>query len=509
MVSGMGDAVRADRSAPRGAAGSVAFSSGTGRGVLLATVLASGMAMLDGTVVNVALPHIGADLHAELSGLQWTITGYTLTLAALILLGGSLGDRYGRRRVFVIGTVWFAAASALCGLAPSIEVLIGARLLQGVGGALLTPGSLALIQATFRKDDRARAIGAWSGLGGVATAIGPLVGGWLVDAASWRFVFYLNLPLAAVAVAVTLRYVPESRDPQDTGPFDVLGAVLCALGLAGLTYALVQPTDAAGRPVGLIAGVLGVAALVVFLLRQRRVANPMMPLDLFRSRTFSTINAVTFAVYAGLSGLMFFVVLQLQTVSGYSAFAAGVSLLPFTLIMLALSATSGRVAQRIGPRTQLIVGPALTAVGMLLTLRIGPHANYLTDVLPAIVVVGLGMTVVVAPLTATVLAAADERHAGIASGVNNAVARAAGLLAVAALPLAAGLSGAAYREPAAFDHGFRIAMLICAALLVAGTVLSAALLRPTRRLPAERASASRVTCPVTGPPVEPDRRSRA
>lgn len=480
-----------------GGSGTVAFSSGRGRGVLLATVLASGMAMLDSTVVNVALPHIGADLHAELSGLQWTVTGYTLTLAALILLGGSLGDRYGRRRVFVIGTVWFAAASALCGLAPTMSVLIVARLLQGVGGALLTPGSLALIQATYAKDDRARAIGAWSGLGGVATAIGPLVGGWLVDAASWRFVFYLNLPLAALAIAATLRWVPESRDPDATGRFDVPGAVLCALGLAGLTYALVQPSG-----VAVVAGVAGVAALVVFGLRQRRIAHPMMPLSLFASRTFSTINAVTFVVYAGLGGLMFFVVLQLQTVSGFSAFAAGISLLPFTVIMLALSATSGRIAQKIGPRVQLIAGPAVAAAGMLLMLRIGPGANYVTDVLPAVVVVGLGMTIVVAPLTATVLAAADERHAGIASGVNNAIARAAGLLAVAALPLAAGLSGSAYRDPAAFDHGFRIAMPICAALLLVGTVLSAVLLRPTRRLPAERAPAARVCCPVSGPQVE-------
>jgi EmrB/QacA subfamily drug resistance transporter len=480
-------------------AGTVRLASRTGRGVLLATVLGSGMAMLDSTVVNVALPHIGHDLTADLAGLQWTITGYTLTLAALILLGGSLGDRHGRRRIFLAGVVWFAVASALCGVAPNVPVLVAARLLQGVGGALLTPGSLALIQATFHPDDRAKAIGAWSGLGGVATAIGPFLGGWLVDAASWRFVFYLNLPLAAIVVGAALRYVPESRDPSATARFDVAGAVLGALGLAGLTYALVEAPDQ-GAAV-LPAGVLGVAALVAFLVVERRTAEPMLPPSLFRSATFSAVNAATFLIYAAVGGLMFFVVVQLQVVAGYSALAAGVSMLPFTVIMLVGSTPSGALAARIGPRTQLVVGPLVAGLGTLAMLRVGAHASYPTDVLPAVLLIGTGMTVLVAPLTATVLAAVPAEHAGVASGTNNAVARAASLLAVAALPLAAGLSGNSYRQPAAFHAGFRTAMLICTACYLAAAVLSAALLRrPTREAPAPE---RHIACEVGGPPVEP------
>ncbi|GAA4217383.1 MFS transporter [Actinocatenispora rupis] len=467
----------------------------------MATVLGSGLAMLDSTVVNVALPHIGHDLSADLAGLQWTSTGYTLTLAALILLGGSLGDRYGRRKVFLIGVVWFAVASALCGVAPSMPVLIAARLLQGVGGALLTPGSLALIQSTYHPDDRARAIGAWSGLGGVATAIGPFVGGWLVDAASWRFVFYLNLPLAAAVVIVALRYVPESRDTTAQG-FDIPGAVLGALGLAGITYALVEAPEKGGSPVVLGAAVAGVLALVAFVLVERRSRHPMMPPDLFRSTTFSAVNAVTFMVYAALGGMIFFLVLQLQTVSGFSALAAGIALLPFTVLMLLLSATSGSIAQKIGPRPQLIIGPLVAAVGALLLLRVGPDANYWTDVLPGVLLVGLGMTTLVAPLTSTVLAAVATRHAGVASGVNNAVARAASLLAVAALPLVAGLSGAAYKQPTAFSHGYRIAMVVCAGLFLLGTVLSALLVRRPAEVPTERVPERHVCCEVSGPPIE-------
>lgn len=489
-------------------AGSVRLRSATGRGVLVATVLGSGLAMLDSTVVNVALPHIGDDLNADLAGLQWTITGYTLTLAALILLGGSLGDRYGRRRVFLIGVVWFAVASALCGVAPTMPVLIAARLLQGVGGALLTPGSLALIQSTYHPDDRAKAIGAWSGLGGVATAVGPFVGGWLVDAASWRFVFYLNLPLAVAVILVALRYVPESEDTTSGGRFDVPGAALGALGLAGVTYALVEAPERGGSPLVLGAGLLGALALVAFVLVERRSAHPMMPPELFRSVTFSAVNAVTFMVYAALGGMIFFLVLGLQTVAGFSALAAGTALLPFTVLMLLLSATSGSIAQKIGPRPQLVLGPLVAAAGTLLLLRVGPGANYWTDVLPGVVVVGLGMTTLVAPLTSTVLAAVETRHAGVASGVNNAVARAAGLLAVAALPLAAGLSGASYRDPAAFESGYRIALVICAALFLAGTVLSALLVHRPAPAAAEQAPERHVCCEMS-PPVEAGRPAAA
>lgn len=470
----------------------------------MATVLGSGLAMLDSTVVNVALPHIGDDLNADLAGLQWTVTGYTLTLAALILLGGSLGDRYGRRRVFLIGVVWFAVASALCGVAPTMPVLIGARLLQGVGGALLTPGSLALIQSTYHPDDRAKAIGAWSGLGGVATAVGPFVGGWLVDAASWRFVFYLNLPLAVAVILVALKYVPESEDTAGGGRFDLPGAVLGALGLAGVTYALVEAPEQRGSPLVVGAGIVGVVALVAFILVERHSRNPMMPPQLFHSVTFSAVNAVTFMVYAALGGMIFFLVLELQTVAGFSALAAGIALLPFTVLMLLLSATSGSIAQKIGPRPQLIIGPLVAGAGTLLLLRVGPGADYWTDVLPGVVVVGLGMTALVAPLTSTVLAAVETRHAGVASGVNNAVARAAGLLSVAALPLAAGLSGSSYRDPAAFEQGFRIAMVICAGLFLVGTVLSALLVRRTAPATAEQAPERHVCCEMS-PPVEADR----
>ena len=330
--------------------------------MLLATVLGSSMAVLDSTVVNVALPTIGRHLGASLAGLQWTVTAYTLTLAALILLGGSLGDRLGRRRVFLVGVVWFALASALCGLAPTIGVLIGARVLQGIGGALLTPGSLAIIQSTFAPDDRPRAVGAWSGLGGVASAIGPVLGGWLVQVAGWRWVFLLNLPLAIAVIAVTVRHVPETRDTSVRGGFDVAGAVLTALALAGITYALIEVPEKQDKAAVAVAGLLGVAAGVAFVLVERRrtrapdKVTPMLPLDVFASRQFSVINVITFLVYGAFGGLLFLLVLQLQVVAGFSPLKAGSALLPVTLLMLALSARSGALAQRIGPRWPITIG---------------------------------------------------------------------------------------------------------------------------------------------------------
>src|SRR5580693_2219258 len=367
-------------------------SSAAGRWVLLATVLGSSMALLDSTVVNVALPTIGRNLGASLAGLQWTVTAYTLTLAALILLGGSLSDRFGRRRVFLVGVVWFALASALCGFAPSIGVLIGARVLQGIGGALLTPGSLAIIQATFAADDRPRAVGAWSGLAGVASAIGPGLGGWLVQVAGWQWVFFLNLPLAVAVVVVTIRHVPETRDTSVRGGFDVAGAVLAALALAGITYALIEAPEKQGKAIVAIAGLIGVAAGVAFVLVERRrprapdKITPMLPLDVFASRQFSVINVITFLVYGAFGGLLFLLVLQLQVVSGFSPLKAGAALLPVTVLMLALSARSGSLAQRIGPRWPIAVGATLLAIGMALMMRIGLHASYVADVLPAVVV---------------------------------------------------------------------------------------------------------------------------
>ncbi len=448
------------------------LSSAPGRWALLATVLGTAMAFLDSTVVNIALPTIGTDLHASLEGLQWIVTGYTLALAGLILLGGALGDRYGRRKVFLIGVVWFAAASLLCGLSPTIGLLIAARVLQGIGGALLTPGSLALIQASFDPADRSRAVGAWSGLGGVASAAGPFVGGWLIEGPGWQWVFFLNVPLAVLVVVVTLRHVPESRDETAVGRFDVAGALLGAGALSGITYALIAGSGTEGAFVAIAAGVIGLALGVTFVIVERDRAHPMLPLSVFSSRQFTSINVVTLVVYAATGGIFFLLSLQLQVSAGFSPVAAGAALLPVTVLMLLFSARSGALAQRIGPRWPLVVGGIVAAAGVLLMTRIGPGASYLTDVLPAATTFGAGMSLVVAPLTATVLASAEQRRAGIASGVNNAVARAAQLLAVAGLPLLVGLSGVDYREPAVFTHGFRLAMLICAGLMVTGAVLS-------------------------------------
>lgn len=458
---------------PASRPGGLRLSEPAGRWVLTAVVVGSGITFLDATVVNVALPTIGEDLDTSLAGLQWTVNAYTLTLAALILLGGSLGDRFGRRRLFIVGTVWFALASLLCGLAPNIEVLIGARALQGIGGALLTPGSLALIQSSYRPEDRARAIGVWSGLGGIAGALGPLLGGWLVDSVNWRWVFFINVPLSAFAVFLAARHVPESRDETATGRFDWSGALLGAAGLAGATYALIGASeDGTSGAVVAVSGAAGVAALAAFVVVERRGGHPMLPPNLFASRQFTAANLVTFAVYAALGGVFFFLVLELQVEAGFSALAAGSALLPITVIMLLLSERAGRLAVRIGPRVPMTVGPALSAAGLLLMTRIGSDASYLADVLPGVCVFGLGLATTVAPLTATVLGAADERHAGIASGVNNAVARAAGLLAVAALPLLVGLSDTDFRDPAAFGDGFRVTLLICAGLLAAGSALA-------------------------------------
>ena len=450
----------------------VEFASTAGRWVLATAVLGSGLAFLDGTVVNVALPHIGEDLDAGTSSLQWILNGYLLTLASLILLGGSLGDRHGRRKMFVLGVSLFTIASGLCALAPNVEFLIAARMLQGVGGALLTPGSLAMIEATFVPGDRARAIGAWSGLAGVTTALGPLLGGWLVDAVSWRAIFLINLPLGVLVVFWANRHVPETRDPSATGKLDSMGAALAAIGLAGTTYALIEGPDKGMTAIVVAAAVVGVAALAGFIVTERRSPNPMMPLGIFSSKQFSAANLVTFVVYTALGGVFFLQVSFLQITMDYSAIAAGSAALPVTALLLLLSARSGALAQRIGPRLPLTLGPIIVAAGLLLMLRISPGDSYVSTVLPAVIVFGLGLALVVAPVTATVLAAADERHAGIASGINNAVARVGGLLAVAVLPLVAGLTGDAFYDPQAMQDGFRMGMITCAALSFAGGVIA-------------------------------------
>lgn len=455
--------------------------------MLAATILGSGMAQLDGTVVNVALPRIGTDLHAGITALQWTVNAYTLTLAGLLLLGGSLGDRLGRRRIFVLGVIWFTAASAGCTVAPTSGVLIGMRALQGVGAALLTPGSLAILEAVFRREDRAPAVGAWSGLGGVATAIGPVLGGVLVGVASWgwRLVFLINVPIAVVVVLLAQRYIPETRDDDAHGPLDVVGSALAAVGLAAVVYALTEGPRQGWDAVLVGSAVLGAALLVAFVVYEGRSTRAMMPLSLFRSRNFSGANLVTLVVYAALSGALFLVPVQLQRVSGFSPVEAGSALLPITLVMLLLSARMGRVAERIGPRLPMTVGPLVAACGLALFVRVGADASYLTDLLPALLVFALGLSFTVAPLTATVLAAAPGHQVGIASAVNNDVARAAGLLAVAVMPGLAGISQHAYDHPELLSTGFHHAVLIAAGLCAVGGLLSSLLIENELRRPAE------------------------
>lgn len=478
------------------------FSSPAGRWVLLAAVLGSGIVGIDATAVNVALPSIGQDVGASLASLQWVVNAYTLTLAAFILLGGTLGDRYGRRRLFMVGVAWFAAASFLCGLAPTPGVLTAARALQGIGGALLTPGSLAMIQASFASEDRSRAIGAWSGLGGIATAVGPLLGGWLLQVASWRWVFWINLPVAVVVLALTWRHVPESRDVSATGRIDLLGAALGAVGLAGLTYASIE-APARGASLAVVgAAVIGVGALVAFVRVEQVTTAPMVPLSMFASPLFRGANLVTFFVYAAFGGIFFLLVLQLQVVVGFTPLAAGTAMLPVTVLMLLLSARAGALSDRIGPRLPMTVGPLACTAAVLLMLRIGPGASYLGDVLPAVLVLGLGLALLVAPLTATALAAVDAQHAGVASGVNNAVARAAGLLAVALLPSIAGLSGDDYTDPTAFAAGFRVAVLVSAALLAVAGITAALTIPKATRPTAQRAAGEQrpLHCAIDGPP---------
>jgi EmrB/QacA subfamily drug resistance transporter len=487
--------------------GLVRYGQPAGRWVLLATVLGSALAFIDATVVNIALPRIAVTFGADAAALQWTINGYTLSLASLILLGGSLGDRFGRRKIFVTGVIWFAVASLLCGLAPSIGVLIAARVLQGVGGALLTPGALAILEASFYPGDRARAIGAWSGMAGIGGALGPFLGGWLVQIGTWRLVFLINVPLAALVVAVALRHVPESRDPDAARRLDITGVLTGAAGLAGLTYGFTAwPTLGGSSPAVLAALAVGLGGMVGFVFAERRSPHPMVPLEVFASRAFTAANLVTFVVYAALGGVFFLVVLNLQVVAHFTPLAAGIALLPITALLLLLSARAGALAQRIGPRIPMTLGPVICAGALVLFARIGANTSYIRDVLPAAVVLGLGLSLTVAPLTATALGSVDERHAGVASGVNNAVARAAGLLAVAVLPLAAGLGTGSLTNPAALAPAYRTAMLLCAGLLLVGaaiafTAIPAKLASPDRPQPPARPV--RFNCAITGPPLQP------
>ncbi|WP_150240904.1 MFS transporter [Nocardiopsis quinghaiensis] len=498
-------------------AGGVVWGTATARWTLTATVLGSGTAFLDSTVVTVALPAIRDDLGTGLSGLQWIVNGYMVTLSALILLSGSLSDRFGRVRLFMLGVAVFALASALCTFAPTLEWLVAGRVVQGVGGALLTPGSLAILQAGFREQDRARAIGAWSGLTGVAAAVGPFVGGWLVQIGDWRLIFLINLPIAAAVLAIAWFKVPESRDAGASRRLDYPGALLGVAALGGITYALIQWGAVGAAPGVWTAAALGVLALAGFLLVEARSPNPMLPLGIFSSTAFSTTNAATVLIYGSLGPLLFLLVVYLQEVGGYSPVAAGAASLPITLMMLALSARSGRLAARIGPRPQLFAGPLLLATGFVLLSRLEPEAPYLTGVLPGVLLVALGLSTTVAPLTATVLASVGERRAGLASGVNNTFARGAQLIGVAAVPVLAGISGTAGEgagangSPAALAQGFGPAMLMLAGLCVLASLCAPAL--PRGRMPeaAEEAKpdASPRFCGVSGPPLRSCPGSRA
>jgi EmrB/QacA subfamily drug resistance transporter len=454
-----------------GGPGTVRLASAAGRWVLAVAVLGDAMILLEATVVNVALPSIGRDLHADIAGLQWTLNAYVLTLAALILAAGSLSDIYGRRRVFILGVVVFIAASALCAAAPTIGLLIAARFGQGIGGALLTPGSLAIINAVFHPDDRTRAIGAWAGLGAVAGAIGPVVGGYLTDAVSWRAIFLINLPLGAFVVIAALLRVPETRDPTRAGSLDLPGAALAMLAIAGGCFALIQASGGLS-PAVIAALAVGLVAAGAFLAVERRARNPMLPLEMFRSRQFASAITLALVAYAALGGVIFLFVAFLQVTLGYSALQAGAATLPITIMLLVLSGPSGTISGRIGPRIPLTIGGVLTGAGLLLMTRIHPGDSYLAGVLPSLVVFGIGLAALITPITATVLASVDSRHAGIASAVNNAVSRLGQMIAVAVLPLAAGLSGAAFADPVKMAAGFPIAMTIAAGTAFAAAVLA-------------------------------------
>ena len=389
---------------------------------------------MDSTVVNVALPAIEDDLGGGLAGQQWTSNAYLVTLGSLLLIGGSLGDIFGERRVFALGVLGFGVTSLGCALAPTIELLVVARALQGVAGALLTPAALAVIVANFAPDERGRAVGAWTAWGGIGTVLGPLIGGQLVDAASWRWIFAINVPIVIGTLVLILRVVPQRRERDPDARVDVVGALLCAFGLAGVTFGLIeQPLRGWGSPV--VAGPLIAGAILFagFLVWEARTRHPMLPLTLFKRHNFAFGNIETFAMYGGLGLLFFFLVLFLQQVAGWSATAAGTASIPVTVMMFALSTRFGALADRYGPRFFMGVGPLVAAAGLALFLRLDADVNYLTDLLPGLLVFGLGLSITVAPLTSTVLADADESNAGIASGVNNAIARVAGLVAIAAV----------------------------------------------------------------------------
>jgi EmrB/QacA subfamily drug resistance transporter len=445
--------------------------------------LGSGAVFVEGTVTTVALPAIARDLHLGIAGLQWVMNGYLLTLSALILLGGALGDRFSRRRVFASGLVGFAIASLGCALAPNLTLLVTARVLQGISGALVVPNSLALLETAFTGEARGAAIGRWAAWSAVSSALGPLVGGWLIGATSWRLVFVCVAPVALAAVVAVNVGASACDDPgRASARVDYFGATLATLGLAGVVAALIAGPDAGfTRPEILITGVGGVALFVAFTFVERRVRHPLLPLDVFRSKQFSGVNATTLVIYAALNGLILFLMLQLQNVLGYSPVAAGAALLPTNILMLLFSPLAGRIAERHGPRLPMVVGCLIAGTGSLLFMRARPGSAYLTTVLPAAIVFGLGLACFVAPLTSVALGALDEDLAGLASGVNNAVARVAGLLSTAIIPLAIGLGGVHDLNASQLATGFVRTTMICAALCAVGAAVAAMTIGDTIR----------------------------
>ena len=451
----------------------VALRTGTGRWTLVAAIAGSGTAFIEGSIVNVALPAMARDMGLGVAGLQWVVDAYLLALSALILLGGALGDVFPRRRVFAMSLGAFAVMSLACALAWTPNVLFGFRLLQGAAGAVLVPNSLALLETTIEHDDRPTAIGTWSGWSAVTTAVGPLFGGWLVDAASWRWVFASMVPPALFAAWVAWRHVPDEPS-RATGAarrslrdLDLGGAALATAGLTAITVSLLLHLSG-GLLVLMLAA--GVALLIAFVMVEHRVTHPLLPPDIFRSRAFSSLNIATFFIYAALSGIIFLLMVELQNALGYSALVAGASLLPTNALLLLLSPLAARLGRRIGPRIPIMAGALVAGAGAALMTRIQPGASYVGAVLPSVIVFGLGLSSLVAPLTAAVLAAVPDEQAGIASATNNAAARLASLIAVAAIPLGAGLAGLHQLSGPAFVSGFVRAMWICAGLCVVGAV---------------------------------------
>jgi EmrB/QacA subfamily drug resistance transporter len=497
------------------------------RWTLVATILGSAMTFIDGTAVNVALPALQADLHATITDVQWVVASYSLFLSALLLVGGSLGDQLGRKRVFIAGVAVFTGASVLCGLASSPRLLIGARALQGIGAAFLVPGSLAIINATFDGAERGRAIGTWSGFSAITTAIGPVLGGWLIERVSWRSAFFLNVPLAATVVALSVVFMKESKDSSRGKGIDWTGGALAVFGLGGIVLGLIEwPALGARHPIVLAALLLGVVMLVALVIVEGRGRSPMMPLKVFRSRTFSLANALTLLLYAALAMVMFLVPLVLIQVQHYTATQAGAAIVPFAVIMFAGSRWAGGLIGRVGPRLPLTIGPAVAAVGIAMFVMTRVGGSYWSAVFPAVCLMGAGMTITVAPLTTTVMGAVETAHSGVASGINNAVSRVAGLLAIAVfgvllansfnariqprldelrlpaearqqvereLPKMAGaelgrtsMSGAQRRDvqerlDEAFVEAFRVVMLGCAGLALAAAGFGAAIRQPPRR----------------------------